>query len=521
MKSSGQKILRSTALVMSLTFVAKVSGLVRDMAVASQFGTSQAMDAFFVAVSIATLMYVWLKDPIQVVLVPFFTEQLTNRGERAAWESASVLINTLLVLFFILTAIGWFISPYLVSLITPGFTDEMEILSAALTKLMMLSFLFYGLARLLSAIFYSYQRFGMPGMTTAVDNTVAIIVIAFLSPMLGIYTLVMAAVLGAATQVLVQLPILWKNRSYYRIRLELKNPALRRVVRVSFPLLIGTGSAELSRISDRIFASLLPSGSLSALAYGHRLTYATFFQLFVASLMTVLLPFFSKSVGMDNYRDLERKLCRALRLLFWFIFPLSVGIILLHEPLVRLIYQRGAFGEESVKLTSQAVLYYAIGLSGYCFSNVLSYTFYSVQDTKTPVVTGLVRLGVKVLLSLALVGSMAHAGLALAESISFLLKAALLLIYLPKELRQTEYKKIFQSFGVTIVMTAAMAAVVLLSLPYLRGAFEIGSSFSPTVLTLGAATALGVGSYTIFSLLLQRMEVRDISRLVWAAFMKA
>jgi putative peptidoglycan lipid II flippase len=520
MKSSGQKILRSAALVMGLTLLAKISGLLRDIVVASQFGTSQAMDAFFVAVTIATLMYVWLKDPIQVVLVPLFTEQLANRGERAAWENASVLINTLLVIFLILTAIGWLISPSLVSLVAPGFPDEVETFSADLTKFMMLSFLFYGIARLLSALFYSYQRFGIPGMTTAVDNVAAIIVIAFLTPMLGIYALVAGAVLGSVTQVLVQLPILWKNRSYYRPRVELKNPALRRMGWVSFPLLVGTGSAELSRISDRIFASLLPIGSLSALAYGQRLTYATFFQLFVASLTTVLFPFFSKSAGQDNYRDLERKLSSSLRLVFWIVLPLSIGILLLHEPLVRLVYQRGAFSEESVKITSQAVFYYAIGLSGYSLSNVLSYAFYSVQNTKTPVVTSLARLVVKILLSFALVGLMAHAGLALAESISFLLKAALLLILLPKELRQTEYRKIFQSFGITIIITAGMAAVVLLSLPHLQGLSRVDPSFSSTAMALGIVTGLGVGSYLVFSMLLQRAEVKDISRLVRAGFTK-
>jgi len=516
MESTTQTILRSTALVMGLTILAKVSGLLRDVIVASQFGTSQAMDGFFVAITIATLMYMWIKDPIQVVFVPIFTEQLASRGERAAWESTSTLINTLLVLFLIITAVGWFLSPYLVSFTAPGFTNEVGALSAELTKFLMLSFLFYGLARLLACLFYSYQRFGFPGMTTAADNVVAIIIIAFFTPTMGIYSLVMATVLGAATQVLVQLPILWKRRSYYRLRLDLKSPALYHMARISFPLLIGTGGAELSLISDRIFASLLPTGTLSALAYGQRLTYATFFQLFVASLTTVLFPFFSKSAGLSEYGDLARKLFRSLRLLFWIVFPLSVGILLLHEPLVRLVYQRGAFGEDSVKLTSQAVLYYAIGLSGYSLSYLLSYAFYSVKDTKTPVLTGLVRLGMKILLSFALVGSMAHAGLALAESLSFFLKAALLFILLPKELRQNEYWKTFQSFGGTIVITAGMAAVILLSLPYLQAFLDVGSSYSSNFLILGAATVLGVGSFLIFSILIQKSEIRDISRLVRA-----
>jgi putative peptidoglycan lipid II flippase len=350
---------------------------------------------------------------------------------------------------------------------------------------------------------------------------VAILVIVLLTPMLSIYALVAGAILGAATQVLVQLPILWKNWPYYRPRLELKNPALRRMAWVSFPLLIGTGGAELSRICDRIFASLLPIGSLSALAYAHRLTYATFFQLLVGSLTTVLFPFFAKSAGLDDYGDLDRKLFRSLRLLFWVVFPLSIGILLLHEPLVRLVYQRGAFDEEAVKITSQAVFYYAIGLPAYSLSTILSYAFYSVKDTKTPVVTGLVRLGMKILLCFALVGSMAHAGLALAESISYVLKAVLLLVLLPQELRQTEYRKIFRSFGVTVTITAGMAGVVVLSLPYFREAVRVSPSFSSTALAVGAATSLGIGSYLVFSLLLQRTEVREISRLVRAGFTRS
>jgi len=521
MTSSSQKILRSTALVMGLTLIAKVSGFLRDIVIASQFGTSQAMDAFFVAMTIATLMYMWLKDPIQVVLVPIFTEQIARRGERGAWEYTSTLINTLLILFLIIIAIGWLLSPSLVSLTAPGFAHEVGNLSAELTKFLMPSVLLYGLARLLSALFYSYQQFGLPGMTTVVDNVAAIILIASLTPTLGIYALVMGSVLGAATQVLVQLPILWKRLSYYRFRLELRSPALRRMAWISFPLLIGTGGAELSLISDRIFASLLPTGTLSALAYGQRLTYATFFQLFVASLTTVLFPSFSESAGLNDYGGLARKLFRSLRLLFWLVFPLSIGILLLHEPLVRLVYQRGVFSEESVRLTSQAVLYYAIGLSGYSLSNLLSYAFYSVKDTKTPVLTGLVRLGVKILLSFALVGSMTHAGLALAESISFLLKAALLFIFLPKELRMNEYRRTFQSFGVTIVMTAGMAVVILFSLPFLRKVLEFEPSFSSNFFALGGATVLGVVSFLIFSLLLQRTEIKDISRLVRVGFMRS
>ncbi|MFQ5903338.1 MAG: murein biosynthesis integral membrane protein MurJ [Candidatus Binatia bacterium] len=519
MRSPGQRILRSTALLMGLTLTAKATGLLRDIIVAAQFGTSYQMDAFFVAGTIGSLMFVWLRGPIRVVLVPIFTEELTTRGERSAWENASILINTSIILLLILAGIGWLLSPYLVWLVAPGFTEETTILSIDLTRLMMLTLVFLGLAKLFSALFHSYQRFGLPGITSTVDNLVVIPSIIFLTPLVGIHGLVISAVLGTIAQALIQTPILWKNRSYYKPRINLRNPTLRRMARISLPLFIGVGGTRLGKVTDRIFASLLQPGSLSALAYGHQLTY-TILEFLVASLTTVLFPFFSKTAGLQGYTELRKKLFKSLRTLFWIIFPLSIGILLLHEPLVRLVYHRGAFNEESLRLTSQAVFFYAIGLSAYSLSSVLSYTFFSLQDTKTPVVLGLVRLGIKIFLSVSLVGAMAHAGLALAESLSFVVKAALLLFFLPREIREAEYLKVFQSFGVTVVITGAMGAVLLFILPILERVFVVGASLVATSMGVGTAIAVGAGTYLIFSLLLQPTEIKDLFRFVRTGFGK-
>jgi putative peptidoglycan lipid II flippase len=513
MKSSGQKILRSTALVMALSLAGKATGLIREIIVAAQFGTSEQMDAFLVAATIVSLIFVWLRSPIRVALVPFLMEERSTRGERSAWEKASVILNTVTVLLIALAAIGWLVSPYLVWLVAPGFTEETKVLSADLTGLMMLTIVFLGVAKLLSAVFHSYQRFGWPGMMSAVDNFVIIPFIIVLTPIVGIYGLAISMVLGTLAQALIQTSILWKNRSYYQPQVDFKDPTLRRMGRMGFPLLIGTGSTKLASVIDRIFASMLRPGSLSALSYGHRLTYVIL-ELFVDSFTTVLFPFFSKMAGSQDYKDFGKKLFKSLKTLFWIGFPVSIGILLVHEPLVRLVFQRGAFSEESVSLTSQAVLFYAIGLWAYSLSHVLSFAFYSLKDTKTPVTLGFVRLGIKILLSFALVGPMAHAGLALAESLSYIVKAALLFVFLPEELRgQIEYREVLPSFGMTAVITAAMGAVVFFILPIVEG-LSAGSSFIGTSVGLGGAVAVGAAAYLTFSLLLQPAEPRDLYKLV-------
>ena len=509
MRSSAQKILRSATLVMALTLLSKASGLFLDIIVAAKFGTSPETDAFLVAATIASLLFVWLNNPIRVVFVPLFTQDLTIQGERTAWDNASILINTSVVLFVIIAGVGWLLSPYLVALVAPGFAPETSTLAAELTRLMMLTLVFVGLAKLLSGVLHSYQRFGWPGMVSTVENVVSILCIVILAPFLGIYVLAVSAILGAFVQALIQAPILWKFRAYYKPQIDLKSPNLRRMARVSLPLFIGASGTRLGKVTDRIFASLLQAGSLSALAYGYRITYAGF-ELFVDSLTTVLFPFFSKKAALENYEDFAKNLSKCLRMLFWIVFPLSIGLILLNEPLVRLVYQRGAFNEESAKLTGQAVVFYAIGLWAYSLCNVLTFAFYSLHKTKTPVVIGLVRLAIKILLSSILVKSMTHAGLALSESISFIVKAVLLFAFLPAELKQhAEYRNILTSFGMTAVTTAAMGAIIYLMLPTLHQAFAAGTSLIASSMSLGTAVTFGIASYLIVSLLIHSAELRS------------
>lgn len=520
MRSTGQKILRSTVLIMGLTVLAKSTGLLRDVIVAAEFGTSAAMDAYLIATSIVSLTFVWFKNPVQVVLVPLFTEELSSGGEASAWRNASVLINTFVVILMGLAAAGWLLAPYLIAVLAPGFSGQTSLLAARLTRVTILSLVFVGVAQLLSGFFRSYERFGLPGSVSTVDNLVVIPGILLLTPLLGIYGLAVSAVLGALSQALVQAPILWKNRAHYRFRVDFKNPTLRRMAWLSLPLLLSISGGWIGSISDRVFASLLPVGSLAALEYGRRLTYVNF-DLFIASLTTVLFPFFSKTAISEDYRDLGRKLFRSVKMLFWIVLPISVGMLLLHEPLVRLVYHRGAFGEESVAMTGQSVLFYAIGLAGFSLSNMLSYAFYSMKNTRTPVLMGLARLGIKIALSFALVGSMAHAGLALAESASFLAKAALLLLFLPDELKQPEYRKLFRSLGLTAVVATAMGLVVFLARPYFEGASDLDASFASTLMSVAAIAGLGGASYLLFSWLLQPAEVKDLYRFVRAGFARS
>jgi putative peptidoglycan lipid II flippase len=510
-----RKLLRSAALVMALALVAKCSGLVREVIVAAWFGTSAAMDAFVVAAALAALVMNWLQKPIQAVVVPLFMGELAARGEKGAWSMLSGPFATCVAMFVATAAVGVGAAPYLAMLIAPGLEAESASLAGQLARMLMVAALLQAIAHFLAAIFHAYQRFGRPGAMPAVENLVVAGGMVVLAPALGIHGLAIAAVVAALLQVLMQLPVVWGNLQHCRFRIDVKDPIVRRIVTLAVPLTIGAGGVELGRITDRLFASLLPVGRLSALAYAQQLTYAGF-NVFAASLMTVLFPFLVSRANVAGYDDVARKLGRSLTVLFAIVAPISAGLVVLNEPLVRLVFQRGAFSEHSVQLTSQAVLFYALGLAAYIVSQVLSFAFYTVENTKTPVIAGLARTGVKILLSLLLVRPLAHAGLALAESLSFVVKATLLLVLLPNELRWRGYATIFRSFAASTAIAVVMALVVLSVGPVLDTLLEVGASVAGQAAGVAASAVIGAATYLALTVLLRPAQAREVYRLVQA-----
>jgi putative peptidoglycan lipid II flippase len=506
--------LRSAAIVAGLTIPTKLSGLIRIAIVAGYFGTSSDTDAYIVAATILGLAMTWMDKPVQIVVVPLVARTLAEQGERGVWQQTSRLLNGALVLFVIAAIVEAALAPALVAVVAPGL-GEAAGLAGRLARFLALAIVLGGLAACLSAVSHAHQRFTRPGLTRTVENLVAVLTLAVLAPALGIWSLAVGTVLGALAAVLMLLPIVWAHRRDYHLGIDLRDPALRRMAWLGLPVMIGSGGAQLGQLSDRFFASLLPVGRLSALSFGYQLTYAPL-KLVATPLVTVLFPFLAQAARADDARDLSRKLGRSLRLLLILVLPIPVALAVLHEPLVRLVYERGAFTGASTALTGDVVLFYALGLPAFTLSVVISYAFYSVQDTRTPVWAGLVRLGLKLLLSVALVRPLAHVGLALAESLSFCAKTVLLLALLPEPLRGAEYRGVLRSFGATGVAGAGMAVVMLAALPAVTAVAPAAGPTRTALLEVVVVATLGGAAYLVLSVLFQPREARDVYRLLRA-----
>lgn len=504
MKSAPGKIVKAAGLLVVLRFLGQCAGLSKQMLVAAWFGISATMDSYVVATTIVGLILLWIGLPVHQTLVPMFRHDLAQRGERAAWANFSILINTLFLVIVAIVVVGELVTPYLVDILAPGFQGETEALAYSLTRITLVSVVFVGMGDVLSQISYSYERFFGPGVSKTVDNLVGIVVLVALGGIYGVHGLAVGVVVGAAFRSLFLIPLLWEKRQFYRFKVDLRHPQVAAMGKLSLPLLISTGGNEMARVTDRIFASLLPVGSLSALAFAHRPT-TVLFEFLLQPLQLATFPHFTKLSAKQEFRTLSRQLFQYLRVIFFFTLPIAIGIMLTAEPLVRTLYQRGAFDETAVYLTSQAVFFYAIGVPAHGITRLFRSTFFGLKDTWTPTKVALGCTGLKILLAWILIGPLAHAGIALAESLCQIANALILFCVLPKEVKGQEGWNTIISFAQSLTGGIIMGAVVYLA----KGSAE---KLPSPALELGALVLLGVAVYGIIGLLSQGEASQTVLR---------
>lgn len=495
MKSARGKIVKAAGLLMGLQFLDQVTGLLKQILVAASFGTSAAMDSYLVATTFVGLILLWVRLPIRETLIPMFRYDMAQRGERAAWANVSVLLNGLLLALIFIVAAAEVLAPYLVSILAPGFQEETRALATSLARITMASVVFMGIGSVLSQIFFSYERFFRPGIVGPVNNIVVILVLLAVGGTYGIYGLAVAVVLGAVCQFALQLPILWEKRKFYACNVDLGHPRVAEMGKLSLPLLLSTGGNELARVTDRIFASLLPAGSLSALAFAHRPT-TVLLEFLIQPLQQATFPHFTKLSAKQDFPTLSRQLFHYLRVICFFTLPVAIGIMVTAEVVVRALYQRGVFDETAVRLTSQALFFYAIGFPAHAIMRVLRRTFFSLKDTWTPTKIAITCIGIKIVLSWILIQHLAHSGIALAESISQVTNALFLFCSLPKDVKGQEGWKTGASFAQTLAGCLVMGLVVYLVRE------KVDGLFAPS-LELASLVLMGAAVYGAIALLFQ------------------
>ncbi len=490
-KAGAAGVVASAAWVVGLSIVGKGLGLAKDIVVASRFGTSASMDAFLVAWTLPLVIVSWFRSPIRSGFVPLFTESLEKKGERESWATVGVFLGDLLALSALIAAAGLILAPWIVSIVAPGFDPSTHDLAASLIRIMIVSVVLATLAGFLTDVLHCYGNFALPGLAHPVNNAILIGAAVVLAGLYGIRGLACGIVIGNAAQVLVQWPIIWRHRAHMRLRFDPRDPLFRGVLRLALPLFIGMAGAKLDEVIDRVFASMLQEGSISGLAYAMRLIELPR-EILVFAFATVLFPFFSRLVAQGKREEFASKLIDSLGIAFFVLLPVSVAMAILGEPFVRLVFQRGAFGEQSVRFTTSALLLYTPTLWALGLTSTMISGFVALKDTKTPVIAGFVRLAAKVGLVFVFIGEFQHAGIALATSLSHVFKLVLFLVLLPDFVKRGRYARMFRGFAGAAAATAAMAAALYGFLSVMERVTSVDTTLSRVGFLAGAGLLAAV-----------------------------
>ena len=412
--------MRALGSIGAATLASRVLGFVRDMVVALVFGAGPATDAFFVAFRIPNILRRLLAEgALSTAVIPVFTDYVVNRSREEALRMLRAVFLAALLGLCAATVLGMLGAPWIVRLIAPGFAADPGQASVAtlLTRVMFPYLVLVGIASLAMGALNAQGRFFAAALGPAVLNTGMILAVLLLASRLepSILSLAVGVLVGGLGQVLVQLPSLRRSGLLVAPSGELGHPALGRVVRLLLPAVFGLAAVQVMVFVNTLLASLLPAGSISFLYYADRVMEFPL-GIFGIALASASLPVMARQGAAQDLRGIAATLNFALRLALFISVPATLGLILLRVPITRVLFERGQFGPTDTAATAAALGWYALGLAALAGSRIAAQAFYAVGRPAIAVRLGIVAVGANIVAALALMGPMAHAGLAAAAS---------------------------------------------------------------------------------------------------------
>ena len=461
--TTNKKLIKSTGIIGSAITSSRILGFLRDIIFARWFGTNIYAQAFVVAYRIPNM----LRDMVgegatNAAIVPVLSNYRHTRTEEEYWNAARVILNLMLTALAVVTVLGVVFAPLLVRILAPGFLQDPEKFRIAvfLTRVIFPYIFFLGLVAYSKGVLNSLNYFVTPAFAPVVLNIAIILSLLFLCPYIGIKGVVVGIILGGVFQVLMQLPPLYKAGFKFEKGFQLSHPVAAQIGRLLLPRAMGTAVYQLSILIDTVLASLawiVGAGGVAALYYSNRLVQLPL-AVFGISLATAALPKMSKEVAMNDMERLKGTVSFSLKTVFTIMVPAAVGLMVLGGPIVRILFQRGAFTEYSTAITVNALFFYTFGLFAYAGIKILVGTYYSMGDTRTPVKTAAAALGVNVVLNLILMWPLKIGGLALATSVAATTNFITLYVILNRRIGDIGTSEILSSLGRICAAAAVMGA---------------------------------------------------------------
>jgi len=502
-----KKVIKFAGSVSAGTTVSRIFGYIRDMLVAYMFGAGMFADAFYAAFRIPNLIRRMLGEgSFSAAFIPVFSEYLHTKPKSETQKLINVVFTALFCVLLIITILGMFFSPLLVKIIAYGFTSDPEKLQLTieLTRLMFPFLLFICLAAMLLALLNTLSSFFIPAIAPANLSFAEIIYILALAPLLSpgnqIKGLAISVIFGGLGHFIMQYPTLKNLGWHLKFDFDLKHPGIKKIVFLMIPSIIGISVDQINTFVDTICASFLGDGSITALYYSSRLMQLPL-AIFGLAMATVSLPMMSKSVATKNIDDLKETLNFSIRVSIIALLPATIGLIAIGLPIIQVLFERGKFDTFASLLTNEALFYYVLGLPAFAITKIFANTFFSFQDTKTPVKIAFIVMFFHVILCVALMKPLGVGGLALATSVCAYINIIMLFYKLKQRIGNIGGKKILVSSIKALISSIVMGII----------AYQIMQiKFLPMIVLLAISIICSIVSFIVLLKLLKSQEIEQI-----------
>ncbi|GBE17285.1 putative peptidoglycan biosynthesis protein MurJ [bacterium BMS3Abin15] len=521
--SSPTQSITMAAFIISLAGIAsRILGLVRDRILASQFGAGDTLDIYYAAFRVPDLVYnLLVLGALSAAFIPVFTGLVSRDDKKEAWKLSSGVLTIGVIVISLVSVMLAILAPYLMKLVTPGFSEAKVAEAVMFTRIMFLSPLLLGISAVFGGILVSFKKFLVYSLAPIMYNIGIIIGAVFFVKIMGPIGLAWGVVLGAVLHMVIQYPAVKHSGFKYKLMISeaLRNSNLKRVVYLMIPRTMGVAATQINLLIITIFASMLATGSLTVFNFANNIQSAPL-GLFGIAFAIAVFPTLSSLAAKGDKREFVKNFSQAFRQILFFIIPLSVFIVILRAQLVRVVLGSGKFDWEDTILTFEVLGILALSLFAQSLIPLLTRSFYALQNTKTPFYIALFSETINILIVLMLIGKYQLMGLAVAFSVASVVNMALLLSALRAKFDNLDDKNIIKSV-LKISIASLVAGIAVQYLKHFVNNYVDLETFIGVFIQLIASGGAGLMIFILASYLLKLEEFHYFRRSITKRLFKA
>jgi len=498
-----QSMKKTAVLLTVITIVSKILGFTREIVLAYFYGTSGITDAYLVSLTIPGVIFAFVGVAIATSFIPLYSNIKKDEGLDSGNRYINNLISLIMIISTLIIIVVLNFTDGIVKVFASGFEGETLEMSILFTRVFIIGIYFSGLIHIFTGFLHVNNNFIIPALTGVPFNLTIILAI-ILSSKFNSTLLIIGTLIAKIIELFMLVPFIYRHKYKYKLGWNLKDKHLKQMIFLALPAIIGISVNQINTLIDRTLASQIAIGGISALNYSNRLN--SFVQgIFVMSLATVMYPMISKMAADGNLDGLKKSISEAISSISLLVVPTTVGAMVFSQPVVSLLFGRGAFDSQAISMTAYALFFYSLGMIGFGLREVLSRAFYSLQDTKTPMINAAIGMVINIGLNVILSKYMGIGGLALATSISAIFTTVLMFISLRKKIGPFGMKQISISFVKILFASLVMGLIAKLSFNYLTS--NILSQ------NLSLIISIGIGVLTYFAII-YFMKIDDVDVIV-------